>query len=130
MAKLLCQVQWDPKAKKVVTTYQVLSVEPTDKIQVTTEDSQPFIIQTRSAKVVKRLGLQKAKNTDGRNDLYQVQPAAPPTPRQVALPRQGPPPTTLNFRPQGPPARTTLNCGTLDEQGHFVAWGPGFPLDN
>jgi len=121
MAQLLCQVQWD--GKKVVTTYRVLRVEPKDKIQVP-KGSQPLIIQTKSARIVKRLGLRKAKNSDGRNDLYQFPPAptAKKTPHAIGK-------TPLNFIAQGPPARTTLNCGTLDKQGHFVAWGPGFPLD-
>lgn len=112
MAKLLYQVRWDRKAKKVlptVPTYQVLQVEPKDKIQAFTKDPKPFIVAISDLRLAKRLGLQKAKNADGRNDLYQVPTALPPSgPRK---------------KPQ------TLTCGTL-VNGHFVEWGPGFPLDN
>ena len=111
MAKLRCMVHFDPKTNKVVKTYQVLRVGPKDQVQFITNDSKPFIIITRNAQLVKRLGLQKAKNADGRNDLYQV-----PVPLGIVLSpitRQGP-----------------LKCGTLDKQGHFVIWkGAGLGPD-
>jgi hypothetical protein len=141
MAKLLCQVHWD--GKEVVTTYQVLQIEPKDKIEVTTTDSEPFIIQTKNARLAKTLGLRKVTNADGRTDLYQVQKAAPAQ-RAALRPPKASPRTTLKYgtlaaqpggwnawvspaalRPPKASPRTTLKYGTLDKQGHFVERGAG-----
>jgi hypothetical protein len=113
MAKLLCQVHWDNNSKKVITSYEVLRVEPQDAIHVTTEDDEPFIIQAkdaRSERIVERLKLPKAKNADG-NDLYQV-------------------PKATAAEPKPADTGTPLDCGTLNKQGQFVSWGPGLPLDD
>jgi hypothetical protein len=108
MAKLLCKVHWNATNHKVETTYQVLEVEPNDTIQLTTNDSKPIIIQTKSAQIVNRLQLQKAQGAN-ENDLYQVPHIAP----HLTPPDDG---------------GTPLDCGTLDNQGNFVPWGPGIPL--
>jgi len=112
MAQLLCNAHWNATTQKVETTYQVLQVEPKDTIQLTTNDSKPIIIRTNSARVVKRLKLQKAPGANA-NGLYQV-------PKAVKSISPVPPP---DFR------GTPLDCGTLDKQGNFVPWGKGIPLD-
>ena len=111
MAKLLCQVHWD--GKKVETTYTVAHVDPRDEIQVFSKDPEPFIIQA-DEKTAERLGLhQKAKNDDGKDDLYEVQKGVP-----------------APVKPKEAPTKEkTVLCGTL-KNGHFKDWGPGIPLDD
>jgi hypothetical protein len=111
MAELVATVHWDAVNEKVVTTYTVLRVQPKDSIKVVTPDSEPFVIQIKRAKVVKRLGLKEAKNAK-EPDLYQV-PKAPSA--GIKIPK-----------PSGKPQK----CGTLDADGNFKSWGLGFPLDD
>jgi hypothetical protein len=118
MAKLLGQVHWDGKNEKVVTTYQVVQIEPNEKIQFFTKDSRSFVVQTKDTRLVKRFGLKKVKNADGLNDLYQVNKGLP-------LGRVGQPKL-----PVGGAAGKGLKCGTLDKQGHFVAWPSGWGSDD
>jgi hypothetical protein len=116
MATLRCQVYWDPNTNKVVKTFDVLPGGLKDKVQFITPDSTPFIIQTKNERLAKWLGLQKAKNADGRSDLYQVKKAPPPSPK-------GHPPvkkTTLQHGGKAP--KPPLPCGTL-VAGKYVAWG-------
>jgi hypothetical protein len=119
MATLLCQVHWDPKAKKVVKTYDVLEAGPKDnKIRFITRDSQPFIIQIRNEGLASWLGLKKAKNADGLKDLYQVKKAPPPKVKKTAsaqVKKAGPWVKTLAPKPP-------LPCGTL-VKGKYVPWG-------
>ena len=113
MAKLLCRVHWNATTQNVETTYQVLQVEPKDTIQLTTNDSKPIIIRTKSAWVVKRLKLQKAQGANA-NGLYQVPKAVKSISQVSQAPDSG---------------GTPQDCGTLDKQGNFVPWGKGIPLD-
>jgi hypothetical protein len=80
MAKLLCQLHWN--GKKVVKTYEILSTGQEDTVLFITRDSQPLIIKTDDAQLAKRLGLEKAQNTNDPN-LYQVKKATTP-PKKVA----------------------------------------------
>jgi hypothetical protein len=112
MAKLLCQLHWDPKKNKVVKTYQVLSTGPKDTIQFTTRDSRPFLIDCKNARLAKQLGLEKAPNVDG-HVLYKVGKAAPPA--KTAAPS--------TKKPARLPSWLLLKCGTLGEDGKFESWG-------
>ena len=105
MAELICELHWDPNAKKVVKTYHVLSTGSSDKIRFTTTDSTPFIIQTTDATLAKGLGLTEAPDAK-ESDLYQV-----------------PPPIHIRPDLKHLPAWLLLQCGTLDDKGKFVSWG-------
>jgi hypothetical protein len=61
-------------------------------------------VQIKDAQLAEKLGLQKVKNADGQDDLYQVKKvtAEPPALRG--------------------PGGAQLRCGTLDSRGNFVPW--------
>jgi hypothetical protein len=109
MATIQCQVSWDATNKKVVQTYHVVSIdEKADKFQLATTDSAPFVVKW-TADLAEQMKLQKAQNTDGQDDLYQIGKVSNPV-----------------SQPHYSGTSTSLVCGTLDAKGHFVDWQSGF----
>jgi hypothetical protein len=119
MATIRVRLHWDPKAEKVVKTYEVLSIGPRDKFQFTT-DSDRFIIKTTNKALAKKLGLQKVtdelaeelglQKVTKKNDLYQVKKAAASVPASPDI--------------EGLPDWLGLKCGTIDkQQGRYEKWG-------
>jgi hypothetical protein len=101
MAKLVCQVDWNPDKNMVTKTWKVLSLGPNDSVQLVTTDSTPFIVKATNAKLAGKLGLVKTPNG------YEVK-TAPATKPRLKLGRI--------------PAWLKWKCGTI-ANGKFKSWG-------
>jgi hypothetical protein len=109
MANIECQLHWDGVNKKVVKTYKILSTDSRDHVTFSTSDTGPFLIVCKNSSLAEELGLEKAPDANGQQDLYQVKKSKPAPPLK---------PDEKAFLPDW----LKLQCGTL-VNGTFELWG-------